>query len=625
MTTAPQIDPANPFLTPSGIDWFGPSQVLERGRPRPRNTFYHQQIRSRRGQLLPVEEWVMELRDLSAGMGIFYNTDWRAFPNFYMTGTEIDASVPGYLQHSQAMTSSATPDPNNAGVGLHALYFTDRVLYWAAGSLADKALIKETSATDPIPVAVTYTPTSAISHLGKIVIGGVSTAARMAICRRSNVIDLHTTPGTSAATMHADTSGAWWICQTSLPGRPILIQAGNSIYNNLNAASGTGDAVTAVVTSIPQGGFLLRDVDGNAEFKLQNHPWRVYFAAPKEQYTTGVLSQAILFQPGADSTVLCDLYSINQNGTDLQPFPSRVLPNGIIQAAPVNNKIIATDSFRVTLMDGENEEDLHIFDDVPQSVQLIDSAWLLRCCGFIIRNTQAYAIVAAIKSVTNAIFWLFKLNWESKRWHIVSTRTTLASAVDAPILAGSSYPWSWNTGFFQSYHINSSAWFRQYLNAEGDNPYITLRRATSGSGGNSFDDAGQCWLPIIDLPDGLSRYPNCVHETGFGGDVWAGGSGASAVFNWATDAAASARTDLGSSLVFTNNESHTVGYGDPPAGRVKRYPQGASFNQFWPRIDITRGSTAQFTVNGLPWTIKGYTNTDGVARTPEDIAAMRAA
>lgn len=603
----------------SAIDWWGGQiQVAELGRPRPRNSFTSRQIRRGRTPL-PIIEWTMRIADLSGGMGVYYNTDWLLYPNFYQYGSAVDASVPGLLTLSNLVQSTSAPVPSGNAIGVHGLMFSG-VLYWGVGSGANVSLVKETSATDPAPAVVTYSPTSAITGLYPIIIGGITTAVKMAITRNADVIDLHTTPGTSAATMHASTSSAWWIAQSSLPTRPIGIQAGNTIYNNLTAASGTGDAPTASETvNVLDGGYLIRDMSGQCEFQLRGRPWRIYFVEPKTNTTGGLLT--------AGSEALGYVRSVNLEFTDKQPFPWKTFPNGVLQVAPINGGLLATDGFRVAFHDGETEVNLRIFDDMPYSLYSFGVALsggttlLLRCRGFVINANTAYAIVQALGDGVNDYFQLWKLSWATRRWHIASivTSTGATGGTSKGILAGGGHPFSYSTGFMQ---FRANNWYRMFTRPEGESIYY---RGTTVNPPDQSALTGTIYLPIIALPGELSHYPNVVSEVKFGGDSWRGSSdgttAASVSFAWATRAAntPSVAKALDSTLVFSNNLSATFDISEPASERIKRFDSPDSFYEFWPSITMTRSSSGAVTPQALPWIIKGYTFLDGEVRSPAEV------
>lgn len=148
--------------------FFGGARSQFARQPRPKNEF-------RPGR--PAQDsdgrafipWTLVLRSFADGIGK-YQGPFDMFPSRYSQAYGVDASFPGYLFLSQLLTSASSPDPTGNLIGLHWENIFD-TLIMGIGSGTDVSLIKETSATDPTPTAITYNPTntSSITSLSQCV------------------------------------------------------------------------------------------------------------------------------------------------------------------------------------------------------------------------------------------------------------------------------------------------------------------------------------------------------------------------------------------------------------------------------------------------------------------------
>lgn len=613
-STAKPALPTAPY-SPAGSNfapdfYFRNSTLGSSHRTPPRNEFRPSQLRKGRNTL-PIVQWTLILRDFSGGMGVFAGP-FDQYNNRYMAARKIDASVPGYLLNGQLVSSASSPVPTGNKMGVHYLNIFDTMI-WGVGSGANVSLIKETSATDPTPTAITYTPTGSITGLFPAVIGGATAAQRMLVCRSgANAIQIvSTATGTVDATMDSSTNGAWGGLQTSLPGFPIIIYAGNTLLNSLTAASATGDAATGVI-SVPAGGTML------GEFALGQGTPLGWMLLPKSDVTAGALLA------GSEKPMF--LHHFNLEGTDLQKFNFKSFPNGIYQCVFVNNGWIATDKTRVSFHDGTNEQDLGLFDEQPHAVDAtnlnynISSNFRFECRGFATLGDTPLALCALIdttSAVSTLMFWK-RYDWDAKAWHYMGE----ATSNEAIMAGGNGHGVSNNTNFTQMYNATTAAWKRIQALPSGQNPY-TQNRKTSGAGsstGSQVEAAAEIWSVIWSLP-GCEGYPSVIEEIRYNGDVWAGGSGASV--EWRVARETDALTELSATMSFASAITAVFDATTRTGGQHKSFGDNKSaFYNLWLYGLLTRGSDSRMFPTGLPIVIRGLTFMDYVVRSPDEARAL---
>jgi len=502
-TPFPQWQPIQ-FNQGNGQDlFFGGARSQFASQPRPRNEFRitgRPALDDKNRSYVP---WVMVIRDFSGGVGR-YAGPFETFPNRYADAYGIDATNPGYLILAQLVEDETGPDPTGNFTGLHWENIFD-TLIWGIGSGTNVSLLKETSATDPTPAAITYDPTgtSSITHMSQCVLGSADNRLLVGLSGDPAQL-IGDASGTVDATLHTDLTALWGHVQTSLPSTANpgasmhLFYAGTSMFNDMDTASATSTNPTATLTNLPQGGYTIKP----GEFALEDGPRRAWFVLPKETNTSGML----LF--GTEKLGYVTHFSLD--GQEFQKLDFNEMPNGILQAthgiSPKHGSCIAAhDGKHVVIHNGLIEEDLHIFTDNlgGQSFSVLDSDWYWRCRGLAWRGSSLYARVNQIHrpgtSPTVNSWWRY--DWEAGAWHITSEIKQMGTGntVKGTVGAGGE-PASYATGFTHTY--TATAWLRQFLVPPAENPYL-LHRLTPGAdtaSGNEFSFQGEIFTTKWTLP-----------------------------------------------------------------------------------------------------------------------------
>ena len=477
----------------------------------------------------------------------------------------------------QLTTNTATPDPGGTLVGMHSVNVMDR-LWWGIGSSANAALFVETSATDPTPSAITYTPTGSICSLSAVKSGSATVARMLAVGRTgSNAAQLISdVTGTVNTTMHTDTCRCWGIIQTCINNNQLLIYS-NGAIRYLDSTVAATTQPTLGLSDVPDGGYAL----GMA--KLSGAPIRPYWWWPYEDNDNGnLLSSAE--KPGR-------VVSTNQEGTDYQEIPLGL--KYIFSSCVVNNSAIAaSDKERVVIYDGRAAP-----RDVPWIIDReADSDRVYECRGLFANGPELWirvnhkAASGATSGTNTNIFWEV-YNIETNAIHRVSGTYTAGSTGSYGNLPGGSMPFSQTTGFAQTYEDGS--WRRIFVPVFGYNPYTLYRQtgsAASGTG-NEYESTGTWTSPEWELP-GLEGWPKYVSRIMFLGDVDSGGTASTAAVVNITAGNMTAQYDIGHS------------------GRAQLADLTDNAEMFYKlqvEIQLTRTTAStRFTPNGLPVVIEGY-------------------
>ena len=399
-------------------------------------------------------------------------------------------------------SATATPDPTGNLVGLHHARIFD-TLIMGMGSGANVSLIKETSATDPTPTAITFSPASAITCLTPVVANNVLTAKQLLIGRAGAVPVLHTDAAGSASgtAYHADFNPTWGAIQTFINNDLILYYANAAIRVQEKTAL-ISAAPVVTLASIPNGGKAI------GLHKLGGSPVRAYWWSPETSNTTGGLTQG--------SEARGYVWSTNAEGFDPVPLNLSPFLNYVACADIYRHGIIATDGERLVWHTGDGILDMAIFEDMPA-----DSNFVYRIRGWWTRSGNDL-YVRTSKSVAtggsgSALLQTFYFDPDTLAWHQVSATVTS----DDSILPGQGgLPWSDQTGYLHSYEEGS--WRRMKTPPPGVNPY-GLRKTAGAAATTGFPYAASGILTSTswELP-GLEGKPKEVVGCEFMGNLEAG-------------------------------------------------------------------------------------------------------
>lgn len=571
-------------------------------------------------------ESTIVLNDFSGGGGVLQGS-YATYPNRYWQALGVDATNPGYLIAAQQV-SSTDPVSSSTSCGFHGLNIFSRMIFTGCGSVNDQALFKETSATDPTPTAITGAgtagrPGAAITGLWPLIIGGATSATQLCIGRIGAVPFLATdaTGAPNGAALDNLWNPTWWVCQTSLPGNPIIHQSGNSIYNNGTAASAvnfTPVAATGLSGNIRQGGYLI------GEHQLENSPPRVYFVHPTQDQTAGMLVLT--------SEKLGYVEYVNLEGTDLGRLNFNIFPNGIYGAVWVNGGIAAHDGKRVAWNNGTKEINLRLFEQMAITAPInSDDKQFLR--GFAVKSNDLYALVMTVNTTTttqSAAWWRY--SWDNGTWNRISATFGPASQASVSIYmpGWGGYPVSFNTGYSQagSFGTVTQALWRQFMVTSDENPYLLYRTVRGSFNQANTFAAGTTSTGLVSpiwTLDGLEGHPSVVEEIIFGGDTWAT-SGTPAVYVAVrSQRSGGATVDFEDTLLPANIAAvdATFSYTDQVWQTRKSFPTNTSyFYNFQVQIAPIVSAGSHNTPNCLPVYLRLITFLDDVVHSPAEIRQM---
>ena len=413
-------------------------------------------------------------------------------------------------------SGSVTPTANFYGV--HSAMFSSK-LHIGVGSTANRALFAETSTSDPTLAVVTYSPASAITHMGTISTGSAMANARLAIGHESNVVQLLDAAYATTA-MHADTAGCYGIIQTFINNNQLLIYSGGSI-RYLDSSVAVTTQPTVGISNVPSGGYAL----GIAQ--LSGTPARAYWVWPRVNNTLPLLLGSE--SPGR-------LISTNLEGTDFQEIPLG-LANVYWACLVGGSAVVASDRSRIVYYDGRSR---------PRDINWISNReangnFVYECRGLgqngqeIIIDVNRYASPnGGNQAVTR---WLEAYNLETNAVHQISKAQTIAAAAalntSKRSVAMARIPISEQTGFSQILRNESgtstTSWDRMFIPVYGYNPFNLYRQTDSANAntGNEYEATGTYTTPEFELP-GLEGWPKMVSRIVMMGNVDTGGTASTA-------------------------------------------------------------------------------------------------
>ena len=517
--------------------------------------------------------WQLTIEDLRGGLNV---TNGRFDEDFDRISVgELDARFYRTLILPQLTTAATTPDPSGTKVGMHSQNFNS-LMHIGIGSTTNSALFAETSATNPVIAAVTYTPTSSITSMALVSAGAANAAQRLAVGHSAvaQVVRLLDTAYASTS-MHADTGRCWGLIQTFINNNTLLIYSQGAI-RYLDSTVAVTTQPTVGLSNVPNGGYAL----GMA--KLAGAPIRPYWVWPLAENTDGILAYASE-KPGR-------VVSTNQEGTDYQYIPMGL--KYVSSACIVNGvAIVATDKERIVYYDGRSgARDLGW-----TSARVADSDLVYECRGLSSNGAEIWALVnyKAISGGSDLTLAFWEVyNLETGAWHTVSKADTMDSAGSWGDLPAGPMPISETTGFIHSH--SDGSWRRMFVPVYGYNPFNTYRQ-TSGaaaSSGNEYEASAQLTTPEWELP-GLEGWPKLLTRIVFMGDVDAGGTAATAAYvTWSGPGNIGATFYTGLSgraqIAEITDNSHL-------------------FYKFQATCDMYRTTAStRYTPNGLPVMFEGY-------------------
>lgn len=303
-------------------------------------------------------------------------------------------------------------------------------VFMGIGSAANHALFKETSTTDPTPVAITHSPASSICSLSRTLASG---AERLAVGYVGNPTKLmDNASGNVASTMHSSTNSTWGIIMSGVNADPtkagtpqLLIYAGTTIgYKSSDADMTT--AITTSHTGVPAGGFAIGAI------KAAGRAQMAYWGIPQVSATSGA--------KGA----YCNIIATPMDGTsDSVPVDLKLMPNGVVHAEPFLDGILAHDGKHVVYWDGDDEFDLGLIRKrLDAQTSRTTTSYNINyevkptIKGLVVNGAECGVLVTYLHSngVTVLQTYLEMYKFENGTWHNVHTRVTNESALDVNTL-----------------------------------------------------------------------------------------------------------------------------------------------------------------------------------------------
>lgn len=486
------------------------------------------------------------------------------------------------------LQSTATgPDPTGDLSGLHWQNLFDTLMMFS-GSGVNVSAITETSATDPTPLARTYSPGAPITCFTTAVLGGVGSALRGIIGRNGAAAQVTSTASlTIDGTMHANTASMWWGFQTILLNRPFIFQAGTSVYSLLQTAA-LGDAPTSLNLSLPAGG------TGLALLKRGSGPQRIYIMIPKSSNATGALTF------GAERAM--KVIHLSQEGAD----PQEMGPDDFLGITDVydgiawENGVVVTDRKRIVFNNDDTKEEFGWTRDREP-----DSDREYRVRGFIAKGPELLILVNQIASPnapagTNTRVWLESFDHRTRSFHRIGKSVTLSTTGELGIRGAGGLPWSLATGFVHFY--TDGNWYRKFEAPYSINPYTYYRQTggaavTSGqqfaANAGSPSIAGTLKTPKFALR-GCQGWPMVISSIARIGDNLGGGAGAQVIYR------------VGGVVATFNDESAAANVLADQSQRKNFEDNPASFYLLQLQVDLVRGTSAYMTPNAPLCLIEGY-------------------
>ncbi len=494
-----------------------------------------------------------------------------------------------------------TPDIGGTVTGLHSLNIYDR-LYLAGGSSSGSALFDETSATDSSVRATDYIPPSSISGIYPVVIGGATSARRMAICHVTDppkIVTVSGTTATTAGTMHTDLDNSWSVAQgytytDATHYNPIQIYANGGIYLLYQTDAITA-APTLALSGVPNGGYYV------GLMQLGSGPHRHCYVWPKENNASGMLR--------AGSEVPGRVVSVNQLGTDYQEEPVGL--DDVYFCIPVGRTGLASsDKRRVTLFTGNaGWRDLGwVGEREPNSAFTHFEVRGLGCNGnelFVHWNRIAF------DTANNTVQGTDIYDLETNAWHRGSAETSIGTTfVRSTICTNMAI--SVLTRAIHQY--SSTQWKDFFVGHYGENPFWMYRKTSAGGTGSGkpFEPTATMTTAAMDFPV-LEGWPSILARTIFMGDVDAGNASDNTTPTKITWDVANHEADFTEATRKFKRATFVAGLGN--IHQLTNFDNNRDlFYRFQAKCTITQGSggtdPTRYAPNALPVAFEFYTKVE---------------
>lgn len=590
------------FVSGNAPDLFfgGASSLSNRRAPSP-NRLETFRVYGPDGKVMPgVIRWEYTVFDLSGGLD-----GAEGQPDNRLSFSSLDHRWPNTLILNALAATAASPDPTSPAVISHTNIFNTLVM--GLGSAANTSLIKATSATDPTPTALTWTPGGMVTYVHQGVYGGVANANSLAVCRIGDSIEIFSDAGTTPTSRGeiASTAPGWGIVTVPLNNTTPGASTHLVYYSTQIGTKPSDDTLTttptAALTAIPGGGGAIGSLSLGDSFQ------RAWWHIPRS-------STASTSMYAAAGAVIGDVMSTNWEGTDPQildvPLPY------VSQVTRWRNGLVMTDGRSVYWHNGQKQNLHWQFQREPAADREVV------CNSFARETDRLIAIAVEYNVVTDAVTnaWLEEYIPETDAWYQITATTAMTSA---PIRAtGQGQPVAHMTGSVYGsswvYLRNSTDWFWWKMTPPDSNPYYMARSTSSATVGTiyAYAASGVARSKQIFL-SGLEGSPSVVYEIQPLFDVSQGGTGATVAISVANQGS--------NSLNFTNAMSATFRAADRWDNHIWRNMDNTSaFNRFQFQITATRGSDTLVTMNCLPIIFRGLTFLDGEVRKPSDVLNLKA-
>ncbi len=523
--------------------------------------------------------------------GSAYEGDYRSISSSTMNTLHRRFMLLPFLTSQTSFAGAGTP----AGCVSSANVFNTFAL--AYGNTANRALYKETSATDPTPVVITYTPGSYITALSTIIIGGATSAERLAILRSGAsfqiLSDLTTGGPTIDGTGHANLSPAWGVGQSPInavtPGTGVNVWYANGGIWTTQITDAIGAAPVQILSNLPNGGCYL----GMDRLEKGDQSLRFFWWIPD----VNTSSPAYLNRGKVMHTDL--------EGSDPQWIPTRLATTAL--ACLWEHKVVMSDAVSVETFDGDTSTDLQWLKGRAANTDLVWRVQNIYVAGnaLMLMGAHSDGVANATPTSTNLVLQLEQYNVAFGAWEPFSGSMALGeqaafalSPFSPIVIATESHPgpgggWSKQTQFL---HVvtrllsgTTAKLDRIFRPPNTQNPYDIYRQTGASAGySQSFESTATVTTPYFELPTLEGRWKK-ADQVVFLGDVDSGG----------TSATVSVSINGGSGILFS------AGLTDGArVAQTSETGDDSPWMQLQVSVTLTR-STATKTPNGLPIVIRG--------------------
>ena len=410
----------------------------------------------------------------------------------------------GHLHLPPLSATTAAPAPAASFQQVVSFANIFDTLMWAAGGGANLTLVKETSATNPTPVAVTFTPNNEIYAMAPIVIGGAAAALRLAVMGSGVGEIISDANGTSAGDMNADTDFCYGIAQSPLPDGTIHLIL-DTRWGTLLKTGAIGAAPTITLTNIPNGGYI---VGWNSS--IFSGQARLLAVLPRAGGAAPMCSNSF--------ERLGDLVAVDKDGTTMVDVRLPVPLQGILWCSLFRDGIIYSDGKEAAFFNGRISRHLRLFENAEP-----DSNLTYRVRGFYVRGARLFIEVNRIASANgtgNTQRAVWEYDWDLGAAYPVTLWETPFTTGLQGIGGGPGLPVSDQTGFGQIY---ANGWRRSYLPAFGESLYQLRQTASAGATtGIQFATPATASLPALLFPAPITYSPKMVDRFFFGGELRTG-------------------------------------------------------------------------------------------------------